>query len=46
MNQKSETVKTDCMRSISSFQTTMNSGKVNDKTEKYITKTLSDYVEP
>ncbi|MGP8329254.1 MAG: DNA-processing protein DprA [Methanosarcinaceae archaeon] len=46
MNQKSENVKTDCVRSISSFQTTMNSGKINDKTEKYITKTLPDYLEP
>ena len=43
INQKSDNVNTDYMNSKSSFKSNMDSIKVKDKTEKYVTKSLLDY---
>ena len=46
IDQKSGNVNANYMNSKSSFQTNMDSIRVKDKTEKYVTKSLFDYVEP
>ncbi len=46
IDQKSDNNNTDYMNSKSSFQTNMDPIRVKDKTEKYVTKSIFDYVEP